>query len=64
METGKVESAGVIPGIRGGLIVLNADSAEELLELVSDAHEAFDVSVDPTVPIETLGKFFQRHPPV
>ncbi len=64
METGNVESAGIIPGIRGGFIVLNVDSAEELLELVGDAHEVFDVSFDPTVPIETLGEFFQSHPPV
>ncbi len=64
METGNVESAGVIPGIRGGFIVLNVDSAEELLELVGDAHEVFNVSFDPTVPIETLGEFFQSHPPV
>lgn len=64
METGNVESAGIIPGIRGGSIVLNVDSAEELLKLVGDAHGVFNVSFDPTVPIETLGEFFQSHAPV
>ena len=64
METGNVESSGVIPGIRDGFIVLNVDSAEELLELVGDAHEVFDVSFNPTAPLEALGEFFQSHPPV
>ncbi len=64
METGKVESAGIIPGIRGGFFVLNVDSADELMELVGDAHEVFDVSFDPVVSIEALGEFFESHPPV
>ena len=64
MESGKVKSAGIIPGKRGGFIVLEVDSAAELLELVGDAHEIFDVSFDPTVPLEALGEFFQSHPPV
>ena len=64
MESGKVESAGIIPGKRGGFIVLEVDSAAELLELVGDAVEVLDFSFDPTVPLETLGEFFQSHPPV
>lgn len=64
METGKVESAGIVPGIRGGYVVLNADSAEQLMELVGDAHELFDVRFDPIVSFETLGEFFKSHPPV
>ena len=63
-ETGKIESAGIIPGIRGGFFVLSVDSADELLELVGDAHELFDVSFDPVVSIEALGEFFDSHPPV
>ena len=34
VESGKAESVGVFPGIRGGYCVINADSAEELIELV------------------------------
>ena len=64
MDSGKVESAGIIPGKRGGFIVLEVDSTGELLDLVGDAHEVFEVSFDPTVPMEALGEFFQSHPPV
>ena len=44
MGSGKVESAGIFPGKRGGYFVLNVDSAEELMEMVGDAHEVFDVT--------------------
>ena len=64
MGSGKVESAGVFPGKRGGYFVLNVDSAEELMELVGDAHEVFDVTWNPVVSPETLGEFFTQHPPV
>jgi hypothetical protein len=64
MESGKVESAGIIPGIRGGYVVLDADSADQLMGLVGDAHELFDVRFDPIVSFETLGEFFKSHPPV
>ena len=62
--SGKAESVGIFPGKRGGYFVLNVDSAEELMELVGDAHEVFDVSWSPVVSPETLGDFFENHPPV
>ena len=64
MGSGKVESAGVFPGKRGGYFVLNVDTAEELMELVGDAHEVFEVKWNPVVSPEALGDFFQQHPPV
>ena len=64
MGSGKVESAGIFPGKRGGYFVLNASSAEELMELVGDAHEVFKVTWNPVVSPETLGEFFRHHPPV
>ena len=64
MGSGKVESAGIFPGKRGGYFVLNVDSAEELMEIVGDAHEVFDVTWNPVVSPETLGDFFKQHPPV
>jgi hypothetical protein len=64
MDTGKVECSGIVPGIRGGFFVLDVDSAEKLMDLVGDAHELFDVSFDPVISIESLGKFFKSHPPV
>ena len=61
--SGKAESVGIFPGIRGGYCVLNVDSAEELMELVGDAHEVFEVNWRPVVSPETLGDFFEKHPP-
>lgn len=64
MASGKVEGAGIFPGIRGGYFVLNVDTAEELLELVGDGAEFFRVTWHPVVSPETLGQFFENHPPV
>jgi len=64
MGSEKVENAGIFPGKRGGYFVLNVDSAEELMELIGNGHEIFNVTWNPVVSPETLGEFFQQHPPV
>lgn len=64
LESGKVEDSGIVPGQRCGYIVLDVDTADELLEFVGDAHEICDVTFDPVVPMESLGQFFESHPPV
>ncbi len=64
MGSGKVESAGIFPGKRGGYMVFNVDSSEELMELIGDAHEVMRFDWNPVVSMETLGEFFESHPSV
>ena len=63
MSSGKVESAGIFPGIRGGYFVLNVDSADELLDLLGNGVEFFRVTWNPVVSPEKLGEFFENNPP-
>jgi len=62
MESGKVTSSGLFQGKRGGFLVINADSGEELFALIADLVDAFDITVTPVVGFEVLGDFFQNHP--
>jgi hypothetical protein len=62
MESGKVVSSGIFQGKRGGFMVINADSAEELFGLVGDMVDGFNITVTPTVSFDTLGEWFKSNP--
>jgi len=62
MESGKVTSSGLFQGKRGGYVVINADSGEELFGLIADLVDAFKIDVTPVVGFEVLGDFFKNHP--
>jgi hypothetical protein len=61
MESGKVVSGGLFQGKRGGYMVMNADSGEELFGLVADLVDCFNITVTPTVGFEVLGDFFKNN---
>ena len=63
MGSGKVQAGGVVSGKRKLFFVLEADSAEELQELLgSELTDNANCDVLPILPFESLQKFFMEHP--
>jgi hypothetical protein len=58
-ESGKMESHGVYADGRGGFIVLNVESADEVLALLYPLHDFASIETRPIVSFEELGQFFQ-----
>ncbi|MEO2002525.1 MAG: DUF3303 family protein [Candidatus Poribacteria bacterium] len=60
-ESGKMESHGVYADGRGGFIVLNVDSADEVLALLYPLHDFATIETRPIVSFQELGEFFESH---
>lgn len=62
-QAGKLETGGVFAGNRRGFAILNVDSEDEAFALLGDIADFAVVETYPLVSFETLGSFFQEHPP-
>ena len=61
VASGKVVASGIFVDQRGGFFVLDVDSAEELMDLISPTMvDNFHVTTHPLVSLEKLGEFFQK----
>ncbi len=61
MGSGKVTASGIFEGKRGGFYVLEVESAEELMDLISPRMiDNFHITMHPLVSVEKLGEFFQK----
>jgi muconolactone delta-isomerase len=62
-DSGKLQAGGVLAGRRRPFLLLEADSADELLELLgSEMIDNFNCDVHPVVSFDVLKKFFAEHP--
>jgi len=62
-ESGKLQTGGVCAGRRKLFFLLEMESAAEILELLGgELIDNANVSVDPVLSFEELGKFFAKHP--
>ena len=61
VNSGKVEEHGIYSDERGGFLILNADSPEELFEMISPIADAMRVSAHPYVSMKTLKSFFDTY---
>jgi hypothetical protein len=62
MGTGKVVSSGLFQGKRGGFMIINAESGEELFGIIGDMVDGFNITVTPTVSFDVLGDYFTKNP--
>jgi muconolactone delta-isomerase len=61
--SGKLRAGGVLVGRRMPFLLLEVDSAEELMELLgSEMIDNMHCDVYPVASLEFLGKFFAEHP--
>jgi hypothetical protein len=60
--SGKMQAGGILGGKRMPFMLIEADSSEELLELLADVIDDIQFDVYPVLSFETLGKFFAEHP--
>lgn len=61
MNSGKVEEHGIYSDERGGFLILNADSPEELFDMISPIGDAMKVSAHPYVSMKMLKSFFDTY---
>jgi muconolactone delta-isomerase len=54
LGSGKAECSGLIAGERGGFVVMNVDSSEELLMMIGPMLDVADIKIKPLVPLESL----------
>ncbi len=60
-ESGKVTQLRVFSDARGGFMVVDTDSPEELFELFGSAMiDHFHIETHPLITVETLAEFFER----
>jgi hypothetical protein len=57
-ESGKMESHGVYADGRGGYMVINVDTADEVLGLLFPLHDFATIETRPIVSFQELGEFF------
>jgi len=60
MASGKMVSSGFFAGKRGGYLILNVDSAEEVVELLGIMIEYFQIKVHPVMPLEKVPELFSK----
>ena len=60
MASGKMESSGFFAEKRGGFLILNVDSAEEVVELLGIMIECFHIKVHPVMPLEKVPELFGK----
>jgi hypothetical protein len=60
LGSGKVADSGVFTDDRAGFLILNADSADELFDLVGGLLDLARLEVHPLTTYERLGAFFEQ----
>jgi hypothetical protein len=58
LQSGKVKEHGIYSDERGGFLILEAESPEELFEMIGPLIDAMKVRAHPYVSITTLKSFF------
>ena len=60
-ESGKVAQLGIFSDARGGFMLVDVDSPEELFELFGAAIiDHFHIETHPLITVEALAEFFER----
>ena len=59
MKSGKVKDYGIYAEERGGYFIIEANTSEELFELVGPVLDSIHIKTHPCVSVEALGKFFE-----
>jgi muconolactone delta-isomerase len=61
--SGKLLAGGILGGRRMAFLLLELDSADDLLELLgSELIDSMQCEVYPVISFERIGQFFQEHP--
>jgi len=60
LGSGKVADSGVFVDDRAGFVLVNADSADELFDMLSGLLDVAKLEVHPLMSFEKLGQFFQQ----
>ena len=60
LSSGKVTDSGVFAGDRGGFVLVNVASAEELFDLTAGLLDVAKLEIHPLMSFEHLGQFFQQ----
>ena len=60
MQSGKVRADGVFADGRGGFLVLEVDSAEELFDMFATIVDYIRIETRPLTSVEKLQEFFER----
>ena len=62
-ESGKMKAGGILGGRRMAFLLLEVDSAAEILELLGgEIIDNMQVETNPVISFEELGAFFAKHP--
>jgi predicted sugar kinase len=61
LASGKVREHGVYSFERGGFLIAEAGSPEELFEMLGPLQDTMHIRAYPYVTVQTLGKFFQNY---
>jgi uncharacterized protein YciI len=59
-ESGKVVADGVFADARGGFVVLEANSAEEIFDMFAPVIDYLRMETHPLMSVEKLQEFFER----
>ena len=59
-ESGKVRASGIFVGERGGFLVLDVDSSDELFEMFFPIVDYVRIETHPLTSIEKLGELFEK----
>lgn len=61
LATGKVVESGIFSGIRGGFMVVEVKTPEELEDIIgSTLLEHAHIRIHPVIPVEKIGEFFKK----
>ncbi len=60
IASGKMVSSGFFAERREGYLILNVDSAEEVVELLGIMIEYFQIKVHPVMPLEKVPELFSK----
>jgi uncharacterized protein YciI len=60
MESGKVVASGVFADTRGGFLVLDVDSSEDLFDLIAPVADYIRFETHPLTTVEKVQEFFER----
>ncbi len=59
-ESGKLVANGVFADTRGGFVVLDVDSSDEVFDLFAPALDFLNLEVHPVITVDKLQEFFER----
>jgi hypothetical protein len=60
MKSGKVKESGLYADERGGFLLIDVDTPEELMRLVAPMIDVVGITSHPIFPIDLLQKMFQE----